>query len=246
MPNGIDIKRVGLHSSAFVGLGLLLSACGGGLSLPDPTPDPKPIPNGEIKVIQGQIVPFEAGSITSVDKRELEIPAPVGSMGKFDLNLPTSETMTGKNANLLFSVSNSDSSVFGLCQNVQTDAPSSLKVYPINFLRTNKDDQIINQLNGSKSSAVRFRAYWYANMDTTFKYKGDCLALGKIDTTITLKKGWSVLDTEIDPGVMTTYAPISAPVSYSPWVKSTASIGAQALALNILEPWKNLPQYRNR
>lgn len=253
MFNQNKLKRPAAYFTAVVGLGLVLSACGdGGSTLPEPIPepmpkpDPMPVPNGQIVVIKGQITPFMAGDASSVNKRELEIPTPVDSIGKFDLNLPGSSVMTGAKANLLFSVSNPDTSVFGLCQNITTDASDTLRVYPINFLRTNKDDQIIAQRTPSKASATRLTAWWFSNMDTTFAYKGDCIGLGKIDTTITLKKGWSVLDTEIDPGVKTTYAATTAPLSYFPWVKTTASVSSLSLSMNILEPWKNLPEYRNR
>lgn len=249
MFNQNKLKRPAASFAAAVGLSLALSACGGGGTVtpdPDPKPDLQPVPNGQIMKIQGQITPFSAGDASSVDKRELGIPAPVGPAGKFDLNLPSTAVMTGANKNLLFSVKDSDASVFGLCNDITTDAPDDLRVYPINFLRTDRDDQIIRPLTANKASATRLKAWWFSNKDITFKYKGDCLGLGKIDTTITLKSGWSVLDTEIDPGVSTTYAATTAPLSYVPWVKTTAAVGAQSLAPNILEPWKNLPQYRNR
>ncbi|MFK7601070.1 hypothetical protein ACI3L1_02530 [Deinococcus sp. SM5_A1] len=249
MFNQNNLKRPAATFAAAVGLSLVLSACGGGggsTPEPDPTPAPQPVPNGQITMIQGQITPFSAGVANSVDKRELAIPAPVDSVGKFDLALPSTSVMTGANSNLLFSVNNPDASVFGLCKDITTDAPDDLRVYPINFLRTDKDDQIISPLMSNKASATRLRAWWFSNKDITFKYKGDCLGLGKIDTTITLKSGWSILDTEIDPGVSTTYAATTAPLSYVPWVKTTAAVGAQSLAPNILEPWKNLPTYRNR
>lgn len=247
MFNQTNLKRPAASFAAVIGLSLMLSACGGGETVPEPDPKPpEPVPNGQIALIKGQITPFTAGEASSVNKRELEIPAPVDAAGKFDLNLPNTAAMTSTKANLLFSVSDPDASVFGLCKNVVTDAPADLRVYPINFLRTDKDDMIIAQLAATKASATHFKSWWFANIDTTFKYKGDCLGLGQIDTTITLKKGWSVLDTEIDPGVKTTYAATTAPVSYSPWVKTTAAVGAQSLSMNILEPWKNLPQYRNR
>lgn len=255
MPNGIDVKRAGFQFSAFVGLSLLLSACGGGLSLPDPTPDPTP--TEQTGLIKGQVTPFKAGDATSVsagaenDKEQPIATTPVAADGKFDLGLPKSSVMTSQFSGKLVKPED----VFG-CDATQTQSVSSapnMLLLPIEDLKTNNFQSIIAEID-STSKTFNYKAWWFSTVDGNFKFKGDCLLRGEIDTNLTFKKGWNVVDTYTDTQAgTTTYAVTSQPTAYIPWKFATSaatslSLRGQSVQLseNYFTPWKNLPQYRNR
>lgn len=238
------------------GLTALLAACGGGGTPPAPQPQPQPNPTPAPQPnptppptatevagrIPGQITPFKAGAAGSVKPDELAVSAPVNATGVFDLGLPKVAAMTSTNASLLFSVPD----VFGACTNPQTSAPPTLKVYPINDLNTDKGQSLISEIDPAKA-ALNYRAWWFATQDATVKFRGDCLGLGKIDTTFALKRGWNLLVTVTDPGVSTSYTAGSQPGSPVPWRPSnTLSAAGLDTAPNVLRPWRNLPEYRDR
>ncbi|MDV6373392.1 hypothetical protein [Deinococcus arenicola] len=244
MFNQTNLKRPAASFAAVIGLSLVLSACGGGGGGITPTPDPKPdpTPTEQAGLIMGKVTP---GQATSLQPDELPTTALVSAQGQFDLNLPNFAQMTGTYASTLFNAKD----VFGCSDDeIQTyTAPAGLKITPVNFLKNETSQRFIAPVNQA-ATTYNFKAWWFSNMDATVVFKANCLVASKIDTTLNLKRGWNVLNTDFDFGKSTTYAVTSQPTTYIPWVKANAaaSLSTQALAANVLEPWKNLPQYRNR
>ncbi|GHF46096.1 hypothetical protein HNQ07_002351 [Deinococcus metalli] len=252
-----------LTLSLLTGLTVLLAACGSTAPqplTPKPTPQPDPTPSEVSGLIMGKITPFTAGDASSVhegngtpadqanggslvDASGNLLVALVSDQGQFDLALPKVGTMTSApDASLLFTVP----AVFGSCENSQTTAPSGLKVYPINFLTTDTGKNIVSEIDPSKAD-LNYRAWWFSNIDATVEYSGNCLGLGKINTSFELKRGWNLLITETNPGVSTTYTVSTQPTSHVNWQYSVSSVGSASIKYpNLLSPWKNLPQYHNR
>ncbi|WP_412026787.1 hypothetical protein [Deinococcus yunweiensis] len=244
-------------------LTVLLAACGTTVTVtpePNPTPNPTPTPSEVAGLIKGKLTPFKAGDANSVyegngkpasdpqggslvDANGNLLTALVSDQGVFDMALPNVATMTASpDASLLFNVPD----VFGLCESSQTTVPAGLKVYPINFLTTDTNKRIVSEIDPSKSN-LNYRTWWFSNMAATVKYTGNCTGLGAINTTFALKRGWNLIVQETNPGVSTTYKASTQPTTVVSWQYAASSLNATALQYpNLLTPWKNLPQYRNR
>lgn len=256
MFNQNKLKRPAASFAAAVGLSLALSACGGGGTV-TPEPDPKP-PTEQMGLIKGQITPFQAGDASSVsagaenDEDVAISTAPVDMSGKFDLGLPKSDMITASFKDKLVV----PKYVFG-CDDSQIDPSSSftpnLLLLPINDLKTEKFQSLIAEIDSS-SPTFNYRAWYFANIDGNLNFKGNCLLRGKIDTNLTFKKGWNVVETYTDTkDGKTTYKVVSQPTDRIPWKFATAAatslnLRGQSVELtkNYFAPWKNLPQYQNR
>jgi hypothetical protein len=259
MFNQNKLKRPAASFAAVIGLSLLLSACGGGGTVtPEPDPKPDPKPTEQVGLIKGQITPFKMGDVSSVsagaenDKDSVIAQAPVDTSGKFDLQLPMVTVITSNFDNKLVV----PKYVFG-CDDSQIDKESSftpgLRLLPINDLKTDKFQSIIAEIDPN-SQTFNYKAWYFANMDGNLKFKGDCLLRGKIDTNLSFKRGWNVVNTFTDTNAgTTTYAITSQPADRIPWKFATAaanslSLRGQSIQLteNYFTPWLNLPQYQNR
>ncbi|GGO18190.1 hypothetical protein [Deinococcus humi] len=259
MFNQTNLKRPAASFAAVIGLSLVLSACGGGeIVTPDPDPKPDPTPTEQVGLIKGQITPFKAGDVLSVragvenDQDSAIARAPVDMKGAFDLQLPMVNVITTNfNGKLI-----SPKYVFG-CDDSQIDKESSfttgLLLLPINDLKTDKFQSIIAEVDPN-SPTFNYKAWYFANMDGSLKFKGDCILRGKIDTNLNFKRGWNVVNTYTDTSAgTTTYTITSQPEDRIPWTFATAaatslSLRGQSVQLtkNYFTPWKNLPQYQNR
>ncbi len=258
MFNQTNLKRPAASFAAVIGLSLVLSACGGGeIVTPDPDPKPDPTPIEQVGLIKGQITPFKTGDATSVsagaenDTDKAIATAPVDGTGKFDLGLPKSNIMTASFSDKLVKPQD----VFGCAASeTQTVAfPNGMLLRPIEDLKTNKFQSIIAEIDPN-SATLNYKAWWFSTVAGEFKFKGNCLLRGNIDTTLNFKKGWNVVNTYTDTKAGTsTYAITTQPTTYIPWKFATAAAASltlrgQSVQLteNYFTPWKNLPQYQNR
>ncbi|SEI99678.1 hypothetical protein SAMN04488058_10350 [Deinococcus reticulitermitis] len=231
---------------AFLSAALVLAACGS----PPVVPEPEPQPTEQAGAILGQITPI--GQDTQI-RAEIEgIRTGVDSQGKFGLTLPDVATMTSTYQNDLLPVyqaptppNESGDSVFGLCTSVTQDAPDDLKVYPINELRTDTGRTLVQNRAPNSQEGLKLRTWWFSTQDVTFSFKGDCIGLGQVDTTLALKRGWNAVDTDYF-GNRTTYVVAPLPQMILPWTDSSAALQSLSLGKNALAPWKNLPQYQGR
>lgn len=238
MPNFSSRMKAG---AALLSGVLLLAACGG------TAPQPEPQPDEQTGAILGQITPL--GQDTLVRTEITAIQTSVDSSGKFGLNLPNAATMTSTYAQDLFELYNpqTEASVFGVCSDVNETAPDDLRVYPINELFTDTGRRLIQDRSqpSDNANAFKYTAWWFSSQDVTFAFKGNCVGLGQIDTTLTFKRGWNAIATE-NYGDRTVYTVVEQPQTILPWTDSAASLQSLSLSPNILAPWKNSPQYRNR
>lgn len=235
------------------GLTALLAACGTGTTkMPKPTPAPTEVAG----LIPGQITPFTAGDASSVhegdgttagslvDASGNLLTALVSDQGVFNMALPKAATMTASpDASLLFNFPD----VFGVCNNPSSTPTPAPKVYPINFLTTDTAKRIVSEIDPSKAN-LNYRTWWFSATTVTVHFKGTgCIGLGDIDTTFALKRGWNLIIQDTNPGVSTTYTASTQPTTAVPWQYASTTMGAAALKYpNLLTPWKNLPQYKNR
>lgn len=261
MFNQTQLKRPAASFAAVIGLSLLLSACGGGgdsgIVTPEPDPKPDPAPTEQVGLIKGQITPFKMGDASRVsagkenDTDTAIATAPVSTAGKFDLSLPKAAVMQASFSDKLIEPEN----VFGCdAADTQTVAfPDGMLLRPIENLRTDKFQSIIAEIDPD-SETFNYKAWWFSTVAGEFKFKGDCLLRGEIDTTLNFKKGWNVVDTYTDTEAgTTTYAVTTQPTDRLPWKFATAaatSLSLRGQSVNLTEnyftPWKNLPEYQNR
>lgn len=246
MFNQINLKRPVASFAAAAGLTLLLSACGGGGGgiTPEPDPKPDPTPTEQVGLIKGQIMPKIT---TRVRAEEPPISTGVSAEGKFDLKLPNAQAMkTTYQGDLIRATE-----LFGVCDdNPQTNAPASLRIRPINKLRLDNDAIIIAPVN-QDPDIYSYKSWVFSEIEASFTFKGKCIGLDNVTANVVLKRGWNVFDTQVNTRTkQTTYVPAATPAplatDYSAWVKSSGGMTGQTLGVNILEPWKNLPQYQNR
>lgn len=245
MPNLNSRIKAG---SAFLGGVLLIAACGS--TSPLPQPEPQPEPSEQVGAILGRVTPPEGAR--RVQTAIEGIGTSVDTEGKFGLALPNAATMTSTYREELFPVyrpptppNEFGDSVFGLCQDVTEDAPDDLLVFPINELRTDTGRTLVQDRGQLSDSSDKITTWWFSSQDVTFSFKGNCIPLGQIDTTLTFKRGWNAVATEYF-GDRTTYTVVEQPQTVQPWTDYGAAIGNLSLHPNILAPWKSLPQYRNR
>ncbi|CAM3871578.1 hypothetical protein [Deinococcus frigens] len=245
MFNQTNLKRPAASFAAVIGLSLLLSACGGGGGAPEPDPIPDPQPTEQLGLIKGQIAPKIT---TKVRAEEPPISTTVDAEGKFDLPLPNAQAMATTYQDNLIKATD----LFGPCEMVVTDAPASLEVRPINKLRLDNEAIIISPVN-QNPDIYSYKSWVFSEQDASFTFKGNCFGLDDVTANVVLKRGWNVFDAQVNTKTKkTTYAPATTPkplaTDYTSWIKSSGgtSTSAQSLGANILEPWKNLPQYRNR
>ncbi|MDO4245463.1 MAG: hypothetical protein Q4C89_05535 [Deinococcus sp.] len=239
-----------MMTTAFVGGALLLAACGGGgeAPTPQPEPQPQPTPTEQAGTVLGTITPFAPGKASVVKPEELATPSTVDSSGKFGFTLPNAETMTTTYGGDLFPVHDAEQGVgvFGLCSNVKTDAPGSLRLYPLNKLTTDTGLQLFANTNpqNTETLPLTFKVWWFANQDTTFTFSGECTLWNKVNTTLTLKRGWNVLDVALYSD-HTTVAAGAQPGAAQAWTPFNAGgLGSLNLRPNLLEPWKVVPDFR--
>ncbi|MBB6014820.1 hypothetical protein ACFP9V_03025 [Deinococcus radiopugnans] len=245
MFNQTNLKRPAASFTAVIGLSLLLSACGGGGTVtPEPDPKPDPKPTEQVGLIKGQIVPKLSAKVRAEAPK---ISTEVSAEGKFDLKLPDADSMSTTYQTDLIKATE----LFGLCDDkTQTDAPASLRVLAINKLRLDDNAIIIAPVN-QNPDIYSYKSWVFSEVDAAFSFKGNCVGLDEVTANVVLKRGWNVFDAQINTKTKkTTYELAATPkpeaTEYSAWVKSGGGTPAQTLGYNILEPWKNLPQYRNR
>lgn len=224
---------------AFVSSALLLASCGGG-------PAPEPQPTEQAGQVLGTLRPFTPGSASSIKPEELNVSSGLDSAGKFGFTLPDAATMTTTYGGDLFPVydAQQEVGVFGVCSkdSVKTDAPADLRLYPLNKLVTNTGTQVFANLtpDSKETLPVKFKAWWFSNQDATFSFSGDCILWGKVNTTLSLKRGWNVLDITVT-GQSATLTVGTQPDASQVWTPYTDSnlgnLSAADLSL-LLEPWK--------
>lgn len=236
------MKKSFWQVSVLVSAALVMSSCGpkGGKGT---NPQPQP---STVTEIRGDIEPLPAGTTLVKDNENagqgLGISAAVQSDGNFALKLPNISDMEGKYQPLLFDVP----AVFG-CDSasvIKNTASADVKLYPINYLATNNGQILKSTIDGS-TTTDNYRGYWYSNKDIKLEFKGKC-SLADVDTVLDLKKGWNVVDNSIKLGKSATYAVNKSPATKFIWKVDNAAMNGQGLGMNILTPWRNLPQYRNR
>lgn len=236
---------------------LLLAGCGGD---PAPTPQPGPVQPGpaqpeqpQLGSVLGTIRPLNP-AYTQVKTEELAGSSGVDNAGKFGFALPTPEQMQTTYRADLFPVYDAEQElgVFGLCGRdvTKTNAPGDLRLYPLNKLVTNTGAQLFANRDASGSTALplKIKVWWYASKAATFNFKGECILWGKVDTTLSLRAGWNVLDVDLygDRATLNVATQPDASLTWTPYSGDLSGlsadrvqIGGQSVSLALLlEPWK--------
>jgi hypothetical protein len=224
-----------LNSKSVLGVGLLgltglLSACGGGEVIVEPTPT-------QPTAIFGTLTPFTVGTADQMQEQLTDVRAPISATGNFDFGLPN---VAAQFPNLL----NNKDATFVSCDAPIT-GPDGFKSFPISILFSLKGGAFVAE--NISGSVVSYKVWWFANTAGTLTVNANCSVFGKVNQSLTFTQGWNVVDVSYN-GTATTF---TRSTDQNPgrliWkdkkaAQSLASqaLGGKALDLYFFNPWAAL------